>query len=242
MAEKIARLHTVTEVAPGVLLCGLEMVSPPELTFRAGQFLSVRLSPEGDVRRSYSIASSPARRTGIELLVKLVPTGAGSAFFRRLSPGDELHFTGPMGFFTVDLVHTGDVVFAVTGAGIAAALPMLEEILARSIAPTHARVLLFWGLRSEKDLYFQDRLAHLAAADGRFAYHVCLSQPGPSWAGVDGRITRHVLDRIPTLHGPLFYLVGNGEMVSDLIRGLGARGFDRKRHIRTEVFYPVAEP
>ena len=59
---------------------------------------------------------------------------------------------------------------------------------------------------------------------------------------MDGRITRHVLAAVPTLDRPVFYLVGNGAMIRELRGELEARGIERRRHIKTEVFYPVDEP
>lgn len=234
-------MRSVVELAPQVLSLDLAMSHPPEITYRAGQFVSLRLDAQGDSRRSYSIASYSSRHDGFELLVKLVDGGAGSSFFAGLRPDSEVHFTGPMGFFTNELLHPGDVVHAATGSGIAAALPMIEETLRRPAEHERGRVLLYWGLRSETDVYWQDRLELLAAQSERFAYHVCLSRPSPGWRGVNGRITRHVIDALPGLDRPVFYLVGNGAMIHELRDLLVERGVDRKRQIRSEVFYPVSE-
>jgi CDP-4-dehydro-6-deoxyglucose reductase len=239
MAEKVARTLAVAEIAPDVLVVDAAFHTPPSLSWRPGQFVSIRCGEVGgdpDARRSYSIASSPARSDGMELLVKLLPQGAGSEFFRGLAPGGAIPFTGPMGFFTCELAHAGDAVFAATGTGIAAALPMIAETLARP-AET-GRVLLFWGMRDESELYWTDRLAALEAASPRFAHHVCLSRPANGWTGARGRINGHVLEALPSLSRPIFYLVGNGDMVRELKGLLVGAGVDRKRQIRTEVFYP----
>jgi ferredoxin-NADP reductase len=240
MAEKVARTHAITEIAPDVLVVDAGFVEPPALSWRAGQFVSLRCGDprhaDPDARRSYSIASSPSRNEGFELLVKLVPGGVGSDFFRDLGEGGELRFTGPMGFFTCELMHAGDAVFAVTGTGIAAALPMVVEILGRS-AET-GRVRLFWGMRDERELYWVDRLEALAAAHPRFDFALSLSQPSPSWSGARGRITPLVLAEARARVKPIFYVVGNGNMVRDVKTGLVAAGVDRKRQIRTEIFYP----
>jgi CDP-4-dehydro-6-deoxyglucose reductase, E3 len=236
MAEKVARTAAVTEVAPEVLVVEVE---PGEARWRAGQFISIRTGDQkkGDAnaRRSYSISSLPDE--GLELLVKLIPEGVGSEFFRALAPGDEVHFTGPMGFFVPDLAHAGEVVMCATGTGIAAALPMIRETLSR---PNETgRVHLYWGMRNQGELYWLDRLEAAAASSPRFSYDICLSRPEPGWTGKVGRINAHVLEA--TFDRPVYYLVGNGNMVRDLKSALMERGVDRKKQIRVEVFYPATK-
>ena len=97
---------------------------------------------------------------------------------------------------------------------------------------------LLWGMRDEEELYFEDRLA--AVARPRLQVTLCLSRPSPEWGGARGHINGHLLTALPKLEKPVFYLVGNGAMVRELKDGLIAAGVDRKRHIRTEIFYPEA--
>src|SRR5215470_16623475 len=191
MPEKVARTRAITEVAPDVLVVEAECQDPPQLSWRAGQFLSVRCGPARDkdpARRSYSIASSPLENGRFELLVKLLPHGVGSELFAALRPGDPIHFTGPMGFFVNDLQHAGDAVYCATGTGVAAALPMIEETLAR--ATETGRVLLYWGMRSLEELYWEERLA--ALKHPRFTVEICLSRPPAEWNGGRGHINGHV--------------------------------------------------
>ena len=64
------------------------------------------------------------------------------------------------------------------------------------------------------------------------------SSPGAwGWVGGRGRITPALLDRLPELSAPTFYLVGNGAMISELKRELIARGVNRRAQIRTEAFF-----
>jgi len=237
MAEKVARTREIAEIAPDVLVLSASCEEPPALSWRAGQFLSIRCgaadAPD-PARRSYSIASSPLEKDNFELLVKLLPQGVGSELFAGLRPGDPLHFTGPMGFFVNDLQHAGDAVYCATGTGVAAALPMIEETLAR--ATEAGRVLLYWGMRSLEELYWEERLA--ALKHPRFTVEICLSRPPAEWNGGRGHINGHVIAALPQLVKPVFYLVGNGDMVRDLKGMLIAEKVDRKRQIRQEIFYP----
>jgi ferredoxin-NADP reductase len=237
MAEKVARTRAITEIAPDVLVLSATCEEPPALAWRAGQFLSIRCGAADaadPARRSYSIASSPLEKDRFDLLVKLLPQGVGSELFASLRPGDPIHFTGPMGFFVNDLQHAGDAVYCATGTGIAAALPMIEETLAR---PNETgRVLFYWGMRSEEELYWIERLTRLEHP--RFSHQICLSRPSPAWSGARGRINGHVIAALPQLVKPVFYLVGNGDMVRDLKAALLAEKVDRKRQIRQEIFYP----
>src|SRR5262249_29118205 len=87
MAETVARTLPWQEIARDVLVMAAACEEPREIGFRAGQFLSVRCGPADAAnpeRRSYSILSRPERRTGFELLVKLLPHGVGSELFAAL--------------------------------------------------------------------------------------------------------------------------------------------------------------
>jgi ferredoxin-NADP reductase len=230
-----AEVVSIVSRAAGVV----EYVLRPEapLTFRPGQFVSVRVGRDSDdnpILRSYSIASASGK-TEFSLVLKLIEGGPGSDYFARLRSGDRVQFTGPMGFFVLDLQHTGDVVFGVTGVGITPVLPMLEELAAR---PESGKVVLYWGNRHADDLFWLEELAAVQARTDRLELRLFLSGDAPpAWSGARGRITGAVLEELPRLHQPVFYLVGNGVMIKELKSELQARGIDRKRQIRNEAFF-----
>jgi ferredoxin-NADP reductase len=212
-------------------------LDPPEpLHFRAGQFVSLRVGEDRDgsaVLRSYSIASSPDRDR-LTLIVRRIPGGMAAGWFDRLTIGARVRFTGPMGFFVLELAHAGDVVFGATGVGIAPVLPMLDEVLARAET---GRVHVLWGNRGAGDLFWQEELAARAAKHPRLSVRLFVSRQPPP-AGVEaGRIADPIFTLAPTLARPTFYLVGSGAMINDVKSGLVARGFDRKRQVRNEAFF-----
>ena len=227
-------LVRATTRAAGVIEYVLRTDEP--LKFRPGQFVSVRVGVDSDdnpILRSYSIASSPGGGE-IALILKLIANGPGSGYFAGLKPGDRVRFTGPMGFFCLDLQHTGDVVFGVTGVGITPVLPMITELAAR---PEKGRIVLYWGNRHAEDLFWLDELKALQDECKRLEIEIFLSGEAPTWSGRRGRITQAVLTDLSAFDKPVFYLVGNGAMIRELKALLIEHGVDRKRQIRNEAFF-----
>src|SRR5262245_34843018 len=227
-------------LAPGIADLVFTMRTPSRLNFRAGQFVSIAVGepPDDEIaipRRSYSIASQSDASESLRFIIRVIPEGTASAYLMALPLGAPVNMTGPHGFFVLDASHPGDVVFGATGTGIAAVMPMLGE-LARRPEASHRDVHVFWGVRQESDLFARDEIEALAARAGaRLSIH--LTAPPSGWAGQKGRITPAVLDHLPVLRAPTFYLVGNGAMITELKRELVARGVNRKTQIRTEAFF-----
>src|SRR5258708_29484559 len=109
-----------------------------------------------------------------------------------------------MRFIVLDLSQAGDVVLGVPGAGITRVLPMLEELLARA---ERGRVRLYWGNRDADDLFWEAELSALEGAHPRLEVRRYLSRPSGSWPGHTGRITPAILEDLPGLARPVFYLV-----------------------------------
>jgi ferredoxin-NADP reductase len=237
-----AELSERALIAPGIAELVFTMRSPERLVFRAGQFVTLALPAGATVevagavpRRSYSIASPSDAGDRLRFLIRVIPEGKASDYLMELPLGTAVNMTGPHGFFVLDPVHAGDIVFAATGTGIAAVMPMLAELAARP-ADERRRVIIFWGLRQQSDIFARDEIEALAqAVSAELAIY--LTAPGADWTGNRGRITPALLDRLPRLAAPTFYLVGNGAMITELKRELISRGVNRKTQIRTEAFF-----
>ena len=214
------------------------LVDPAELKFRAGQFVSIRCGADADgtlQMRSYSIASPSSVRNLFSLVVKIIPGGFGSGFFNGLSTGSEIELTGPMGFFVLDLAHTGDVVIGATGTGLAPVIPMLGELATRNET---GKIRLYFGVRKLEDLFYEEKLDEFARKMPRFSWLRCITQAPPDWTGgercrITGFLTRAALE----MNKPVFYLVGNGAMINEAKQLLQQKGVDRKKQIRTEAFF-----
>jgi ferredoxin-NADP reductase len=184
-------------------------------------------------RRSYSIASPSDAGQTLRFIIRVIPEGAASVYLMSLPIGAAVNMTGPHGFFVLDATHAGDVVFGATGTGIAAVMPMLRELAQR---PEAGRRRVYWGVRQQSDLFARAEIEALAAGAGAdLSLH--LTAPEPTWSGKRGRITQAILDDLPAMKTPTFYLVGNGAMITELKRELVARGVNRRAQIRTESFF-----
>ena len=232
----VAELSTRTLIAPGIADLCFRMVSPSTLVFRAGQFVSIAVEGHemgNPARRSYSIASQSNDGQNLRFIIRVIATGTASELLMSTPIGSTMRMTGPHGFFVLDATHAGDVVLGATGTGVAAIMPMLGELGRRD---DRGRRYLYWGLRHESDLFAQDEIARLCErSDTDLRIH--LTAPSEEWAGPVGRITPAILEVLPVLQAPTFYLVGNGAMIAELKRELVERGVNRKKQIRTEAFF-----
>ncbi len=234
----IAELATRTLIAPGIADLSFKMVTPAELIFRAGQFLSIPVEgadASNPSRRSYSIASQSDAGSMLRFIIRVIPTGAASELLMATPIGASMRMTGPHGFFVLDQEHAGDVVFGATGTGAAAVMPMLGE-LGRTV--DRGRRYFYWGLRHESDLFAHEEIARLCERSGtELRIYLSAPQKDNAWDGGHGRITPAILEQLPNLAAPTFYLVGNGAMITELKRELVERGVNRRKQIRTEAFF-----
>jgi len=237
-----AELTAREMLADGIAELSFAMRDPPRLDFKAGQFVSMAVDPTAPgadpvPRRSYSIASQSDAGDVLRFIVRVIPDGKASEYLMSIPFGSLVRMTGPHGFFVLDASHPGDVVFGATGTGIAAVMPMLGELgRRRESGGEGLRCLVSWGMRQASDLFALDEIGRLVARAGA-ELQIFLTAPAAAWTGGRGRITPALLERLPELVAPTFYLVGNGSMITELKRELISRGVNRRTQIRTEAFF-----
>lgn len=129
-----------------------------EFAFQHGQHVSIRGAD--DVRRSYSICTSP--RSGIlRIGVKRLPGGAFSeGVVGRLVPGDTLEVMMPAGRFTTDLDPTAAkrYVAVAAGSGITPVLSILTTVLETEPGSS---VVLVYANRTHRSVMFLDEVHDL---------------------------------------------------------------------------------
>ena len=211
--EHEARLERIVE--HGLDTRSLFLRLPVPLRFLPGQFISCRL-PVGDtvLTRPYSIASDPESPELLELLLDLVPGGAGSQQLFALRIGSPVRYTGPWGTFVVEEAPAAETVFIADGTGIAPIRPMLRRATATAVRPI---TLVYAATRPERRIYE----AELRAL--RPSPSVVAVPSGHLVAEVERRFVTGDADR--TRH---FFVCGVGELVHTLRDHLRAAGYQRR--------------
>jgi NAD(P)H-flavin reductase len=237
-----ARVVEKKEVALGVYRTGLEIMEDKKISFLPGQFVSVDIGevtlPDGtkaNQRRSYSLCSFPTKNASyIEFVVDTAPMGFGSKFFLQLAVGDGVLFKGPLGKFVLDKREASrDYVFIATGTGVGPFMGMMPFLLADKI---ENRVALFFGLRYETEIFFDEIFESWRTKNPNFSYKICISKPTETWEGLTGHVTEHVLSEMGSFSNPVFYLCGNKAMISEMRRTLVEKGA-AEGDVRFEQYY-----
>lgn len=166
-----------------------------EYAFAPGQYLTLRTMMDGEeVRRSYSICSSPDDRE-LRIAVKKVDGGAFSNWaLEVLRSGDELDVMTPTGRFGIAYapekarVHVG---FA-AGSGITPIISIIRGILTRE---PNSRFFLFYGNRTTNGILFREALEELKDRFiGRLSVFHVLSQEEQDLPILHGRLNREKIE------------------------------------------------
>jgi NAD(P)H-flavin reductase len=159
-----------------------------------------------------------------------VPGGPGSEYLFALREGDVTTFKGPVGSFMLR-DGTRDLLFVATGTGIAPFRAMLSSLAA---AGSSRAVTLLWGLRGERDLYYQDELEDLRFRLPHFAFTTTLSRPVGDWRGAVGRVSPLVEALVTNVANLDVFLCGNAAMIRDVREIIRKKGLCP---IHTEEYY-----
>ena len=224
VTRSTAKVTNVRQLTHDVRQIDFELLDPHEIHFQAGQFVSFEVPDPRTgrlVTRPYSIASSPDSPRVISLLLNLVPGGPGSTYLFGLQEGDKTAFSGPAGNFYLRDDPERELLFVATGTGLA---PIRSMILSNAARPVPQRATLFWGLRSQRDLYYQEELADLKQQHTDFSCTVTLSRPEAGWSGVTGRVTDLVQQQVRDVKQRTVYLCGNSSMIKEVTGMIQAKG------------------
>lgn len=197
----------------------LALPNAADLIYRPGQYLNVMLG-DGN-KRSFSMASVPNGRT-VDLHIRKVSGGHFTdGDLTRLSPGDRLDVELPHGLFCCRKEDFRPLVMVATGTGLAPIKSILESLMDDPDCPP---VSLYWGMRTEEDLYLHDEIQSWAERLCDFQYVPVLSRPGPGWDGRQGYVQEVAAEDVGDFSEHAIYMCGSPGMIASAKKLFVERG------------------
>ena len=233
-----AAVHRIDRPTPDVSIVHLRLPIGRRIPFRAGQYAKV-LFEDGD-SRNYSLANPPQDNDVAQLHVRRLPGGRFSdAMLGQLERGDHLHLEMPYGVFTLSEDDDVPAIMIATGTGLSSLRSMIVDLARRHAS---RKVHLFWGDRTEADLYDLPRLSSWQRRHSWLQVTPVLSRAASAWCGATGRVQDAVIAAYPDLSGHEVYACGNPAMISEARALLVGRAGLADERFHADPFVPSAEP
>ncbi len=230
------RVVASVEITHDIRSLELAIESGGPFTFSAGQHARLKFGP-GIPERSYSMANRPDQ-VKLEFHVRLVPNGQASGYvFMNVREGTEVTVSGPVGNAYLREQHRGPILAVAGGSGMAPIKSIIETALRDD--PSR-RIRCYFGVRDERDVYMEARLAELSALHPNFSAHIVLSQPSAATARRTGTLAAAIAEDFTELAGFKAYVAGPPAMVESVQRELSRVGL-ATRDIHADAFYSQAE-
>ena len=130
-------------------------------------------------------------------------------------------FEGPQGSFYVREWMRETCSSVASGTGIAPIRSMLLDLVNNGYA---GAATLYWGLRSQRDVYYQQEFEALAVRYPNVSFAIALSRPEEGCRPSAGRVTGLVDARVTSVKNLDVFLCGNNAMIRDVTQIIRAKG------------------
>ena len=175
-----------------------------KIKYKSGQFLTL-IAPIGgkEIRRAYSLCSSPFVDDDLAVSVKRVDNGLLSNWLPdHLKAGDSLKVMEPMGQFTTEYnkEQKRHLVMFAGGSGITPMMSLIKSLLTQE---PNSIVSLIYCNRNIDSIIFKEELTKLETKDeGRLHVIHVLDEAPMNWQGYSGLLNHEMLtklfERIPS--------------------------------------------
>lgn len=215
---------------------------PIPFTFLAGQFLTLTIAKDGKtVKRSYTIASSPAQRDYVEITVKREDQGLVSRYLcDEVKDGALLQVSAPQGVFTFTGTEADNIVLIGAGVGATPLMSVVRFLTDRGWPKPIDFVLSF---RTPEDFLFREELEYLQRRHPNLRVQATMSRAdGTGWTGATGRLSREfIVQSVPNVSTRRIHVCGPASMMDSVRALLRELGVPNDR-IKTEAFGPAEKP
>jgi len=240
------RVQRMERLTPELMRVFIALPPGTAMHYQAGQYINIIL--DDGSKRSFSFAKAPpdpaqpARSPEdglIELHIRRVEGGRYTTHvFEHMRAGDAIDFEGPIGRFT--LRDSDRPILMIAGAtGFAPIRSILEDAFRSGV---RRPIQLYWGVRTEDDLYLQEELRHWQGEHANFTYVPVLSglEDDQPWNGRRGLVHQALLADHPDLNGYEIYVCGSVRMVKSAVPDFLSHGL-AEEYCFSDAFVPNSE-
>lgn len=200
----------------------INLDQPTQLDFAAGQFILLDV-PGIAAKKAYSIPSSPANKTQLNLLIDVSPQGDGTLYLQSLKPGDKISFMAPAGQFVLsNHPNEKNYSFVATGSGVSAIRSMTLWLLHEQ--KFTGKINFHWGMRFVEDLFWEEEFRMLENDFPNFHFDLVLSKAPEGWPLCAGHINDCLSKHYTTFTETGFYLCGNPTMIDQISKMISEKG------------------
>lgn len=233
--EYTCRCTEIIDLTHDMKLFRLQLTEPATMDYTPGQYVQLRTPPyeksKQEVYRAYSIASDPAEKGIVDLIIRLVPGGICTTYcFEHLKEGDETKINGPYGDFRLS-DSQAPIVFIAGGSGMAPIKCMLHDM---KNTANPRKVVYYFGANTVQELCLTDLMQQLESelADFRFVPVIAGGAEDPEWKGESGLVTEAVQRGLTDASQHEAYLCGSPGMIDASVKVLMDMGMPE-----TSIFY-----
>ena len=203
------RVEQINHLNHDVIQLILKIPGAQSLQYLAGQYLDLEHSDFDS--RYYSIANAPTNSNLIELHIRLVDNGKLTNFiFNSLTPKSILRIEGPKGSFFLREESECPIIFIAGGTGFGPVKAIIEHLI--NIG-SQREIYLYWGVRSEVDLYSY-LPSEWSEKFPNISFIPVLSEANETWDGNKGYVHDSVIKDFEDLAGFEVYACGPPVMVN----------------------------
>ncbi len=221
-------VESIEDMTPEIKKLRLRFKEGEEIDFKPGQYIQLKApiyeGNDEEVYRAYSIASPPAVKDYIDLIIGYVPGGKATTYVHKfLKEGDTVDINGPYGDFYYQDKYDNEMVMVAVGTGIAPILSILYYMRDNDIK---RKARFYFGAKTPEDLFLLDEIEKLEKDLYDFEFIPTLSRvlDEHNWTGERGRVNVSLDKHIKTPEDKEAYLCGSPGMIDSVIEVLTEKG------------------
>jgi ring-1,2-phenylacetyl-CoA epoxidase subunit PaaE len=223
---------------------------PPALQiayqYKQGQYITLKMIINGEeLRRSYSLCTSPHCENELRVAIKEVPGGRVSSYINKnLKVGDTIEVMTPMGTFHSSLNGGAkkDYVLFAGGSGITPMMSILKSVL---YIEKQSTVHLFYANKNEECTIFKKQIDEIAESNSQLKVHYIFDQPSAKISELQTGIispqkAKELLVSFGAANADEYFVCGPGPMMENVKQTLEELKIAKEK-IHIEYFTAVIE-